>query len=100
MQKPPPPNTLSPGYSRFCGIGSLEEFFETFCACQLGLHRKPCGILNTRHYYDKLMLFLEHATQEGFLKDALRSMMIIEQDPQELIRQFFAYQSPTVFRWV
>ena len=50
------------------GIGTFEEFFEVWTWAQLGIHSKPIGILNTDNYYTKLMEFIQHSTEQDFLK--------------------------------
>lgn len=49
------------------GLGTLEEIFEMLTWVQLGLHKKPCGFLNVKGYYDHLVQFLDHTVQEGFV---------------------------------
>ncbi|MBI5447308.1 MAG: TIGR00730 family Rossman fold protein [Gammaproteobacteria bacterium] len=80
------------------GVGSLEEFFEIFSAGQLGLHQKPCCILNIKNYYNQLIDFLKHATQEGFLKTEHQQMMLIDEEPAALIHKIMAYHPPKA-RW-
>ena len=43
------------------GFGTLEEFCEAVTWTQLGLHAKPCGLLNVNGFYDGLLQFFEHA---------------------------------------
>ena len=50
------------------GFGTLDEFFEILTWAQLGIHAKPCVLVNTAGYYDHLLTFLQGATGEGFLK--------------------------------
>ena len=67
------------------GIGTLEEIIEVFTWTQLGIHRKHCGLLNTRNYYGHLSRLLEHMAREGFLKpETLRQLHLLE-DPAELL---------------
>jgi uncharacterized protein (TIGR00730 family) len=67
------------------GTGSLDEFFEMFTLLQLGYQNKPCAILNMNHYYDHLIHFLDHATQEGFLLKNQRDMILTTKNPLELL---------------
>src|SRR5579862_5553391 len=55
------------------GPGSLDEFFETLTWAQLGYHSKPCGILNVCNYYNYLLKFLDHAVEQGFIKQVHRN---------------------------
>ncbi|MGI8402753.1 MAG: TIGR00730 family Rossman fold protein [Gemmatimonadaceae bacterium] len=82
------------------GIGTLEEFFETWTWAQLGMHAKPCGILNVAGYYDSLLQFLDHAVAERFVRDVHRSMVIVESDPEKLLSRFASYEPPRVVKWI
>ena len=70
------------------GAGSLDEFFEVVTLAQLGLHKKPCGLLNTAGYYDLLISFLEHSVTEGFIKNGYRDLFMIENHPDQLLQRF------------
>ena len=67
------------------GIGTMEEFFEVLSWAQLGLHSKPCGLLNVEGYYDRLSQFLDHAVEQDFLKPKHRGLLIMEQESQKLL---------------
>jgi uncharacterized protein (TIGR00730 family) len=73
------------------GIGTMEEFFEVLSWAQLGLHEKPCGLLNFGGYYRHIIQFLEHAVEEGFLKPEDRAMLIVEAEPERLLDRFEAF---------
>jgi uncharacterized protein (TIGR00730 family) len=82
------------------GLGTLEEIFEILTWAQLGLHQKPCGLLNIRDYYRSLIDFLDHAVAEKFIKDAHRAMLLVEEQPRRLLERFERYNAPTVAKWV
>lgn len=82
------------------GIGTLEEFFETWTWGQLGMHAKPCGLLNVAGYFDPLLEFLDHAVAEKFVRDVHRAMVVVESDPAELLARFEAYEPPRVVKWI
>ena len=63
------------------GIGTIEETFEMLTWSQLGFHNKPCGIINVLGFYDKLIEFLNHTSEEKFFMDIYRRMLIVETDP-------------------
>jgi uncharacterized protein (TIGR00730 family) len=67
------------------GIGTMDEAFEAISWAQLGLMRKPSGLLNVAGYYDSLVAFLDHAVQEGFIKPAHRALMLADEDPGSLL---------------
>ena len=70
------------------GIGTMEEFFEVLSWAQLGLHQKPCGLLNVSGYYDLLVGFLDQAVDKDFLKPKHRALMIVEKEPAALLDRF------------
>jgi len=70
------------------GIGTMEEFFEVLSWAQLGLHEKPCGLLNVAGYYDPLVAFLDRAVTENFIKPKHRALMIVETDAEPLLDRF------------
>ena len=82
------------------GWGTMEEIFEALTWGQLGLHRKPCGLLNVSGYFDHLRAFLEHATDEAFVKPEYRPMIIVDDDAGRLIERFRGYQPPNVRKWI
>jgi hypothetical protein len=82
------------------GIGTFEEIFEIWTWAQLGIHAKPCGLLNVAGYYDALTTFLDHAAAEQFLKPDQRSLLMVEQQPQALLDRFASYQPPSVRKWL
>ncbi len=73
------------------GIGTLEGFFEILTWGQLGIHNKPCGVLNVAGYFDSLIGFLDHAVQEGFLTEEHRRMIPVESDPGKLLARMEKY---------
>ncbi|PFN80655.1 TIGR00730 family Rossman fold protein [Bacillus sp. AFS076308] len=78
------------------GTGTLEEFFEVFTWGQIGLHQKPCGLLNIQHYYDPLISLFDHMIEQKFLQEKFRSMVLIEENPDQLLDRFYHYIAPTV----
>lgn len=70
------------------GIGTMEEFFEVLSWAQLGIHAKPCGLLNVAGYYDRLIQFLDHAVSEDFIKPKHRALMIVAEDSEKLLNRF------------
>jgi len=74
------------------GLGTLEEFFEALTWAQLGLHAKPCGLLNAGGYYDRLIEFLDLAVDQGFVHPSHRAMVLVAVDAEGLLRQFVGYE--------
>ncbi len=82
------------------GFGTLDEFCEALTWTQLGLQRKPCGILNVDGYYDALLALFDHAAAERFLKPVHRQMVIAESDPERLIVRLLEVQTPVADKWM
>jgi uncharacterized protein (TIGR00730 family) len=83
------------------GIGTLEELFEVYTWAQLGLHRKPCALLNVEGYYDGVAEFLAHAVAERFLREETRELLLVETDPAALIERLRSFEPPAVVpKWI
>ncbi len=82
------------------GLGTLEEFFEVLTWSQLGLHQKPCGLLDVRGYYKPLIRLLDHALQEGFIQEAHRRMILVDQEAIPLLDRIGRYVPPEVPQWI
>lgn len=82
------------------GMGTLEELCEVLTWAQLGLHRKPCGVLNVAGYYDPLLALFDHAVAEGFLKPVYREMVLSNADPDGLIAELLSSRVPIVDKWL
>jgi uncharacterized protein (TIGR00730 family) len=94
-------NDLADGFIALPGgWGTLEEFFEVLTWAQLGLHRKPCGLLNAHGYFDRLLSFIDHSVDERFVRSHHRSMVLVARSPDELLRQFDAYVPSVVEKWI
>lgn len=74
------------------GYGTLEELFEILTWSQLGLHVKPCGILNINHYYDRLLEFLDQSVADHFIYQPHRDLILQAGSPAALLDVFAAYQ--------
>ncbi|WP_145413867.1 TIGR00730 family Rossman fold protein [Paenibacillus xylanexedens] len=73
------------------GMGTFEELFEVLCWAQIGIHRKPVGLLNVNGYYEPLMKMVEHSVHEGFSNTSHLSLWSLESSPAELLAQMAAY---------
>ncbi len=82
------------------GFGTFEEFCEVLTWTQLGLQRKPCGLLNVEGYYDPLLGMFDHAQAEQFVKRVHRQMVIADRDPAALVDRLLAYRTPEVDKWI
>jgi uncharacterized protein (TIGR00730 family) len=86
------------------GLGTMEEFFEVWTWAQLGLHRKPQGLLDAGGYFAPLVRFLDHAVAEGFVRPVHRELVVVERDPALLLRALEGYRPPEgaedLSRWI
>lgn len=82
------------------GVGTFEELFEAVTWTQLGVHRKPCGLLNVAGFYDGLLAFLDHAWSEGFLRAETRGIVTSSTDPMELIPRLLGMAIPSQPQWI
>lgn len=76
------------------GIGTLEEFFEIWTWRYLGLHAKPFGLLNHRHFFDPLLQFLDDTAGAGFLDADTRASLISADTPEALLDALFEAHAP------
>lgn len=75
------------------GIGTLEEFFEVWTWAHLGLHTKPCALLNIAGFYSKLEAFIDQVDDDGFLREGVREMVLVDDDANRLIDAMQAYRA-------
>ena len=82
------------------GYGTFEEFCEVLTWSQLGVHAKPCGVLNVERYYDPLLALFDHAMKEGFLRSDNRTLVLEERDPQRLLEKMSEFRASAVGKWI
>jgi hypothetical protein len=76
------------------GFGTMDELFDMLCGAQLGLHRKPIGLLNLDGYYQPLLDWIALAVQRGFIPGALKDVLLVRSDPNELVRALLTHPQP------
>ena len=82
------------------GFGTLEELGEILTWIQLSIIRKPVGILNVNGFFDHLVAQLDHMVNEKFLKPENRAMVMVSDDPRELIEMMENYKFSKTTKWV
>jgi uncharacterized protein (TIGR00730 family) len=82
------------------GFGTLDEFFEVLTWSQLGIHVKPCGILNVSGFFNPLLELFELATRQRFLRAEHRDMVVIEADPESMIDRLGSWAPMIVDKWL
>jgi uncharacterized protein (TIGR00730 family) len=82
------------------GFGTFDEFFEVVTWTQLGIHAKPCGILDVAGFFAPLRALLDGAVTAGFVHPAHRDMVIVDNDPARLLDRLAAWTPVTVSKWL
>jgi hypothetical protein len=82
------------------GFGTFEEFCEIITWAQLGLHRKPCGVLNVEGYYDPLLILFDRAVEEGFIRPENRMLVLQETAADRLLDLLANYTPPRTEKWI
>jgi uncharacterized protein (TIGR00730 family) len=82
------------------GFGTLEEFAEAVTWTQLGIHKKPCGLLNVEDYYQPLLAWIDRAVTEGFLKAANRELVMDAPEPDQLLDRLKAWDPRIPDKWI
>lgn len=82
------------------GFGTLEELFEMVTWGQLGLHRKPVGVLNVGGFYNDLSELLQTMVTKGFLKEENRRMLLFADTIEGLLEEMRNYQAPAAPKWI
>lgn len=82
------------------GFGTFEEFFEIVTWAQLGLHSKPCGLLNVNGFYDSLLRLADHAIEERFVKPKQRDLIVVESEFGALLDRLARQQVPHEPKWI
>lgn len=82
------------------GYGTLDEFFEAVTWTQLGVHAKPCGVLNVAGFFDDLIGFVDRALSERFIRDKHRDLVIVDTDIDALLDRLAAWQPVDSDKWL
>jgi uncharacterized protein (TIGR00730 family) len=82
------------------GMGTMEELLETLTWAQLGIHARPCGVLDVGGYYQPLLAMLDRAAEARFLKPEHRALLIVEEKPAKLLDRFAAFEPIQVRKWL
>ncbi|MBN2370407.1 MAG: TIGR00730 family Rossman fold protein [Vicinamibacteria bacterium] len=76
------------------GLGTIEELFEALTWAQLGMHSRPCGLIDVAGYYRRLMDFVDYAVEQRFVEPRHRDMLLVDSDPARLLERFHDYHPP------
>ena len=82
------------------GYGTLDEFFEVVAWTQLGIHAKPCGVLDVAGYFEPLRTLLDGAARAGFIRPVHRDLVLTESEPAPLLDRLAAWSPVTTAKWL
>ena len=82
------------------GFGTLDELFEILTWAQLGLHRKPCGLLNAQRYFDQLLSFLDHTMDQGFVRREYGALLAVSESPRGAPREMGGADATGRQKWI
>jgi uncharacterized protein (TIGR00730 family) len=82
------------------GMGTLEELFEIITWLQLGLHKKPIGLLNINGFYNDLIKMLETMVRKGFLSIENYNLLLVDSDPISLLKKMEEFKTPQLPKWL
>lgn len=82
------------------GFGTMEELFEMLTWGQLGLHKKPVGLLNVNGFFDELLAFVQTMVDKGFLKESNQQMLLAADKIELLLEKMKNYQAPATGKWI
>ncbi len=82
------------------GFGTLDELFEALTWAQLGMHGKPCGLLDVDDFWAPLIALVERQRQEEFVRAHHAMMLLHNNSPEGLLDDFAAYRAPDVAKWI
>jgi uncharacterized protein (TIGR00730 family) len=82
------------------GYGTFEELFEVITWAQLGIHAKPVGILNVGGFFDPLVALVDRAVEHDFIKPKNRGLIVVHEDPAELIERLVQHRLPPARQWI
>ncbi|MCI0541428.1 MAG: TIGR00730 family Rossman fold protein [Verrucomicrobiales bacterium] len=84
------------------GFGTLDEFCEILTWSQLGLHTKPCGLLNVAGFFQPFLSQIDRAVEDRFIRPEHASMVLVETEPRLLLNRMESYRPPLslLHKWI
>ena len=76
------------------GLGTLEEVLEVLTWAQLGIHRKPVGLVDVEGYWGGLLALLRHAVGEGFVRPEYAALLLVDPTPAALLDRLATWRPP------
>ena len=83
------------------GFGTMDELFDMLTGAQVGLHRKPIGLLDTLGYYRPIVAWVQQGFARGFIPPVLEKVLLVREDPEELVAALLTHEAPeSAIRWL
>jgi uncharacterized protein (TIGR00730 family) len=82
------------------GFGTFDELCEVLTWAQLGLHRKPCGLLNVAGFFNPFLAQIERAVRDRFLRAEHQALLLVDTDPRQLLARMCEFRPPPVHKWI
>lgn len=82
------------------GTGTLEEVFEVWTGMQIGYHEKPVALFNVAEFWQPMLNFLQHAVNEGFVRDSFYRTLIVDNNPESMLQKMDNFIPKDLQRWV
>ena len=82
------------------GMGTIEETCEMLTWAQLGIHRKPCAVVNVDGYFDPLLAFFDRGVAEGFIRPEHRALLVEAPDPEAALDLVETFRPPALEKWI
>jgi hypothetical protein len=82
------------------GLGTFEELFEVLTWAQLGVHRKPCALVDVCGYFDELRAMLDRAVNEGFIAADHRGFLLVDTSAERVLDAMVSFRAPQVEGWL
>lgn len=82
------------------GFGTFEEFCEIVTWAQLGIHQKPCALLNVANFYDSLIAMIDYSTNRNFIRPEHRSLVLVDDGIETLYQKMKSFQPPILEKWL
>ncbi len=82
------------------GFGTFEELCEIITWAQLGIHQKPCAVLNVNGFYDHLIAQIDLSVKQNFIRDEHRNLILVENGIEKLYEKMQNYEPPAIEKWI
>jgi hypothetical protein len=82
------------------GIGTLEELFEVWTWAHLGVHAKPCAVLEVAGFWRPLLAALDHMSAAGFIRRDVRALLVEASSPDDLFARLAERRPASGMRWL